>query len=77
MHSKPVVVCDPDDAFAPLRAQIEQFVDRGFVRAAVLDSLVWVRTAVEALDAVERGVAAHEEPPPPTSEEILEAEPGA
>lgn len=76
MHDKPVVVCDPDDAFEPLRAQVTQLVDRGFVRPEVVaDSVTWVRTPTEALDVIEAAVAAHRSPPDPTGEEILEAEP--
>jgi uncharacterized protein (TIGR00730 family) len=76
MHDKPVVVCDPDDAYAPLRAQIEQFLQRGFVRAAVNDSIVWTTTAADAIDAVENGIRGPKAPPPTTGE-ILEAEPGS
>ncbi|MDQ1709582.1 MAG: hypothetical protein QOG49_967, partial [Frankiaceae bacterium] len=66
LHDKPVVVCDPDDAYEPLRAQIIQFLDRGFVRAAVNESVVWTTTATEALDAVESGIRAHAAPLPTT-----------
>ena len=75
LHSKPVVVCDPDDAFAPLRAQIEQIVERGFARPDVLSDLRWVSNASEALDTVEEMVAAPSEHRPPTVDEVLEAEP--
>lgn len=71
MHDKPVVVCDPDDAFAPLRAQIDQIVSRGFARAEIDEALVWCKTAVEAVDLAEgSGVT-----PTPTAEELMEAEP--
>jgi len=76
MHDKPVVVCDPDDAFAPLRAQVDRFIERGFVRPAVLESIVWVQTAVGALDVIEAEVASRWPTPPPTSGEILEGDPG-
>lgn len=75
MHDKPVVVCDPDDAFAPLRAQVDQIVAQGFARPTVLQALSWVTTAAEALDAVEAEVRAHAAQPPPTDREVLEAEP--
>jgi uncharacterized protein (TIGR00730 family) len=75
MHDKPVVVCDPDDAFAHLRAQVDQIVEQGFARPTVLQALTWVRTAADALDAVEAEVLAHIQQPPPTAGEVLEAEP--
>jgi hypothetical protein len=71
MHDKPVVVCDPDDAYAPLRAQIDQIVERGFARPAIRDALAWCRTAVEAIDLAEGSGRA----PTPTAEEVLEFEP--
>ncbi len=70
MHSKPVVVCDPDDAFEPLRSQIDQFVDRGFARPAIRDAIEWCATAVEAVDLAERVYRTL----PPEDTEILEAE---
>lgn len=71
MHDKPVVVCDPDDAFAPLREQIDQLVDRGFARPEINDSLVWCKTAVEAVDLAEGSGTSQT----PTAEELIEAEP--
>jgi len=71
MHNKPVVVCDPDDAFAPLRAQIDQIVSRGFARASICDSLVWTTSAYDALDAAEGSGSA----PEPLAEEVLESDP--
>ena len=71
MHDKPVVVCDPDDAFGPLRAQIDQIVDRGFARPSIRDALVWTTTAAEAVDAAEGSGATR----PPTPEEIVESDP--
>ncbi len=70
MHDKPVVVCDPDDAFAPLRAQISQIIDRGFARPEIADALVWCSTAAEAVTLAEGSGHA----PPPDDEELLEAE---
>lgn len=70
MHDKPVVVCDPDDAFAPLRAQIDQLVARGFARPEINDALVWCTTAAEAVRLAEG--SGHV--PPPDEEEMLEAE---
>ena len=71
MHSKPLVVCDPDDAYAPLRAQIDQIVARGFARPTIHQAIAWCRTAVEAVDLAEL-------PGPraaPSAAEILEADP--
>lgn len=71
MHEKPVVVCDPDDAFAPLRAQVDQLIDRGFARAVITDAIVWCKTAEEAVSLAEgSGVT-----PAPTPREVLEGEP--
>ena len=75
MHDKPVVVCDPDDAFGPLRAQIAQIVDRGFARPSISDALVWTTTAYDAVAAAEAGIARPEPMPPPRPSEILEADP--
>ncbi|HWL35414.1 MAG TPA: TIGR00730 family Rossman fold protein [Frankiaceae bacterium] len=70
MHDKPVVVCDPDDAYAPLRAQIDQLIERGFARPEINDALVWCTTAAEAVTLAEG--SGHQ--PPPDDEELLEAE---
>ena len=70
MHDKPVVVCDPDDAFAPLRAQIDQLVARGFARPEINDALVWCTTAADAVRLAEGSGRV----PPPDEEELLEAE---
>jgi hypothetical protein len=70
MHDKPVVVCDPDDAFAPLRAQIDQLVSRGFARPDINDSLVWCATAADAVRLAEGSGHAT----PPEDDELLEAE---
>lgn len=70
MHDKPVVVCDPDDAYAPLRAQIAQLVDRGFARDEVNTAITWCTTATEAVRLAEGSGRT----PPPDEEELLEAE---
>jgi hypothetical protein len=70
MHDKPVVVCDPDDAFGPLRAQIDQLVSRGFARPEINDAIVWCATAADAVRLAEG--SGHM--PPPDDEELLEAE---
>ncbi len=70
MHDKPVVVCDPDDAFGPLRKQVERLVARGFARPEINDAIVWCTTAVEAVRLAEG--SGHT--PPPDEEELLEAD---
>jgi uncharacterized protein (TIGR00730 family) len=73
MHNKPVVVLDPDGVFAPLRRQIEVLVDVGFARATVHDALAWASDVREAFDLLESGLPTPM--PPPSAEEVLEAEP--
>ncbi len=75
MHAKPIVVLDPDDSFAGLRALIDSLVDQSFVRPEARDAVSWVATVPEALQLIEEGWASTELPPEPTPEEILEAEP--
>jgi uncharacterized protein (TIGR00730 family) len=75
MHDKPVVVCDPDGVYTHLRAQIDHLVADGFARPEVREALTWVQTAGDALDAVEVGVRRDHAQPPPTTREVLEAEP--
>jgi uncharacterized protein (TIGR00730 family) len=71
MHAKPVVVLDPDDAFAPLRAQIDQLIERGFARPSISDSLAWATTVDEAIALLEAPSRAGR----PSAAEVLEAEP--
>jgi uncharacterized protein (TIGR00730 family) len=71
MHDKPVVVCDPDDAYAPLRAQIDQLVSRGFARDEINDAIVWCTTAAEAVALAEGSGTSLV----PTQAEVMEAEP--
>lgn len=71
MHAKPVVVLDPDDAFAFLRAQVDRCVERGFVRPRARDAVRWAADVTSAFDALERPV----ERILATAEEALEAEP--
>lgn len=73
LHDKPVVVLDTDGLYAPLRAQVELMVERGFVRRAAADALRWATSVEEALDLVEDGVA-HPVRIVPTPSEELEAE---
>jgi uncharacterized protein (TIGR00730 family) len=71
MHDKPIVVLDPDDAYAPLRLQLDQLVARGFARNSVYDAVAWATTVRDAFDLLERHAAVA----PPTPSEVLEAEP--
>lgn len=54
MHTKPIVVLDPDGVFDPLREQVERLVDLGFVRRQAADILGWVREVPEAFELIER-----------------------
>ena len=74
MHVKPVVVLDVDGLYAPLRAQVDLMVERGFVRLPATTALQWASTVEEALDLVEEGLRTST-PMQPLAEEILEAEP--
>jgi uncharacterized protein (TIGR00730 family) len=74
MHTKPVVALDVDGLYAPLRAQLDLMVERGFVRSEAAAALVWASTVDEALDAVEEGLRAPVRLSP-TAGEVLEAEP--
>ena len=73
MHDKPVVVLDPDGVFAPLRQQVDQLVEAHFARPSVHDALAWATDVEEAFDLLERHLPVPM--PPPTAEEVLEAEP--
>ena len=55
MHAKPIVVLDPWDDFAPVRALVDHWLDRGFVPADVRDEIVWTTRVDDALDAIARG----------------------
>ena len=74
MHAKPVVALDVDGLYAPLRAQVDLMVARGFVRPEAAAALVWASTVDGALDAVEAGLRAPVRLSP-TADEVLEAEP--
>ncbi|MCW2622937.1 MAG: hypothetical protein JWL64_2539 [Frankiales bacterium] len=71
MHGKPVVVLDVDGVYAPLRAQIDLLVERGFVRPEGVQAVAWTSTVAQALDAVEAGLV-DQELLVPTVEEIAE-----
>ena len=74
MHDKPVVALDVDGVYAPLRAQVELLVERGFVRPPAEQALQWATSVEEALDLLEAGLAEHRRFAP-LAEEVLEAEP--
>ena len=74
LHAKPVVALDVDGLYAPLRAQIDLMLERGFVRPAAVAALTWTTSVGAALDAVEAELAAPERLAP-EPEEVLEAEP--
>ncbi|WP_462188603.1 MULTISPECIES: LOG family protein [unclassified Frankia] len=76
MHTKPVVVLDPDGVFAHLRILVDEMVDRGFVRPRARDTLCWATGIGEAVDFLEAGVteATVTSPPPPTLREIVEGD---
>jgi uncharacterized protein (TIGR00730 family) len=76
MHTKPVVALDLDGLYAPLRAQVELMVERGFVRREAAAALQWASSVEEALDLVEEGLA-HPVRILPTAAEALEADPPA
>jgi len=73
MHSKPVVVLDPDGLYDPLREQVDLLVQRGFVRPGARDAVHWVREIGAAFDLIEH------DPVPATllaaPDELLESEP--
>jgi hypothetical protein len=52
MHTKPVVVCDPDGHYDGLLRWVEGLTGTGFVSAGSLDALIRTTTADAALDAV-------------------------
>lgn len=71
MHTKPVVVLDPDGVFAPLRHQLEQLVAQGFARPHIWSAATWVTTVPDAFAALEAVTPVTA----PTPAEVLEAEP--
>ena len=48
MHSKPVVVLDPDGLFDPLREQVRRLVELGFTRPEAAGTVGWARTVPAA-----------------------------
>jgi uncharacterized protein (TIGR00730 family) len=51
LHTKPVVLLDPDDHYAPLLAWAQGLVERGFARSTALDRLVVATDVAQALTA--------------------------
>jgi uncharacterized protein (TIGR00730 family) len=74
LHSKPVVVLDPDGVFEPLRRQVDALVQQRFVRAEARDALTWTLTVDDALAAIAGGVG-QPTTTAPTDAETLESEP--
>lgn len=74
LHAKPVVALDTDGLYAPLRAQVELMVERGFVRRPATQALQWASTVDEALDLLEHGLRTSTRMTP-LADEVLEAEP--
>ncbi len=74
LHSKPVVVLDPDGVFEPLRRQVDALVQEGFVRAVARDALTWTLTVDDALAAIAATIG-QPAPTAPTDAETLESEP--
>ena len=75
MHDRPVVVLDPDGLYDPLREQIRVLVERGFLRPASAELLLWAGTVAGALDLVEGELRAGVPAQTPDPAEMLEAEP--
>ena len=74
LHDKPVVVLDPDDVFAPLRAQVDALVEGGFVRPQARDAVVWADRIDPALDAI-AALVARPMATSTTAVEAIEADP--
>jgi uncharacterized protein (TIGR00730 family) len=74
MHVKPVVALDLDGLWAPLRAQVDLMVERGFVRPESVATLAWAESVAEAFDLLELGLA-HPVRVVPTLAEALESDP--
>ena len=74
MHVKPVVAMDVDGLWAPLRAQVDLMVERGFVRAESVATLSWASSVTDAFDLLEHGLA-NPVRVVPTVAEALESDP--
>jgi uncharacterized protein (TIGR00730 family) len=51
MHTKPVVMLDPDGHYAGLLSWVRELAERGFVRAEAIERLVVATEVADALDA--------------------------
>ena len=71
MHTKPVVLLDPDGVFTALRTQVRSLIDLGFARPSVHDAIAWAEDVPTAFDLLERTAPVL----PPAPEEVIEAEP--
>ena len=49
-HTKPVIVLDPFDLYAPLATLIDHLEDHGFVKPGQRELLHWASSIDEALD---------------------------
>jgi len=76
MHVKPVVALDVDGLWAPLRAQADLMVERGFVRPESVATLAWASSVEQAFELLEQGLA-HPVRVVPSVAEALEADPPA
>ena len=51
-HKKPIVVCDPDGAFAQLRVALDYLVDLNFMNLRQEAAVTWVEDIPSALKAI-------------------------
>jgi uncharacterized protein (TIGR00730 family) len=54
MHTKPIVVLDPDGVFDPLRQQMARFVEAGFAAQSAVDQAQWTTDIETGFDLLER-----------------------
>lgn len=57
MHDKPVVVLDPWGDYELLRAQVEVWIERGFVSADSAERVHWVHSVQDVMAILEGGLA--------------------
>jgi uncharacterized protein (TIGR00730 family) len=57
MHSKPIVVLDPDGVYRLLREQVQELAANGFVRPAAYEEVVWVTDVADAFNRIDVGLA--------------------
>ncbi|MFN4242172.1 MAG: TIGR00730 family Rossman fold protein [Tepidisphaerales bacterium] len=77
-HAKPLVAVDVEGYFAPLRDMLVHGHKLGFIKPAALELLQYVRTPLEAVEAIRRAVvpAAHRTEPPSLGDLSYEASGG-